>query len=308
MLFAKNLLLKLPRLKQSLKEAETNSFSPISILSKSSAQLTIEFKSDRHTGTYLNPEGDIRVDLLYNCSSRGWQTIGSYNPYYYGVEDDNQDPDGIIEYSLLDSEVSRVKAHKALSEPKIGIYKGVSGKYLGFYFMKPIYFFRRTITYPIKILNLSRILVGIFFSQTFHGCITFPLILSKSKSLPKVSFRPAKTHLIDNTKQALDKIKIHIENLSEKINLGAADRAKILIRSEGEGFMLSRGNLTIKFYKSGDGYIRANDTGGYPQMFAFSMELTEHPFGVKLWKVNKKTMSLKTACIHIMDSFILLAH
>lgn len=38
------------------------------------------------------------------------------------------------------------------------------------------------------------------------------------------------------------------------------------------------------------------------------MELVEYPFGIRLWRVNKKIMTIKSGCIHVMDSFILLAH
>lgn len=308
MLYAENVLEKLPSNTSKLNKDESNSFSPVSILGRSNTNFVVEFKPEKYMGVTLNPEASLKLDLLYYLPKRGWKTVGTFTPYYFKGHNDKEDPNGIIEYSLLDNAVKRKDASKSLKDPDVGIYKGISGKYLGFYLMKPIWFFKRLATYPLKVVKLIAAILELTARQFSSHCIVLPLIKFKSKSLPRMQFGPARAHLIDDTLSSLKRCREYIEAISEKVNAKADSKAEITISDSSDGFSIRRGGLEVKFYKSGDGHIRASDTGGYPQMFTFSMELVEYPFGIRLWKVNKKIMTVKSACIHVMDSFILLAH
>lgn len=308
MLYSENVLDKLPSKTSDLSGNEINSFSPVSILGKSNTSFVVEFRPEKYMGITLNPEGSLKLDLLYYLPKKGWRRVGTFMPHYFKGHNDKEDPNGAIEYSLLDNSVRRKEASKSLKEPEVGIYKGISGKYIGFYLMKPVWFLKRMATYPIKVLNLIYALFEMLLRQVAAHFIVLPLIKLKSKSLPRMKFGPAKAHLIEDTNLSLKQCRHNIEKISNKINSKADSTAEITIEDSGDGFSIRRGGLEVKFYKSGDGHIRANDTGGYPQMFTFSMELVEYPFGIRLWRVNKKVMTVKSACIHVMDSFILLAH
>lgn len=308
MLYAENVLERLPSKSSSFAKDEFHSFSPVSILGRSTKNFVIEFKTEKYMGATLNPEGSLKMDLLYYLPKKGWRSVGTFSPYYFKGYSDQEDPSGIIEYSLLDNAVTRKEASKSLKQPEVGIYKGISGKYIGFYLMKPIWSLKKMATYPVKVIQLMGALLEALIRQISSYCIIFPLIKLKSKTLPKVQVGPARAHLAGDTTAALEKCKNNIKKIAEKINSKADSKAKITIKDESSGFCIQRGGLEVKFYKSGDGHIRANDTGEYPQMFTFSMELVEHPFGLRLWKVNNKIMTVKSACIHVMDSFILLAH
>ena len=229
-------------------------------------------------------------------------------PYHFKGHNEQDNPNGVIDYSLLDNSVSRKAASDSLKPPKVGIYNGISGKYLGFYLMKPIWVIKNIATYPLTIFQLISALAETLFRQITSYCVILPLINFKSKTLPRMQFRPARAHLIEDTDVALKTCRASIEKIANKINSKADSKAQIIIRDEDSSFSIQRGRLEVKFYKSGDGHIRANDTGGYPQIFTFSMELVEYPFGLRLWKVNNKIMTIRAACIHVMDSFILLAH
>jgi len=308
MLYAENFLEKLPSRASSFDEGDLNSFSPVSILGRSSKNFVVEFKPEKYMGTTINPEGGLKLDLLYYLPEKGWRPVETYTPYYYKGSDDQEDPSGIIEYSLLDSAVTRKNASKALRSPESGLYRGVSGKYIGFYVMKPVWFVKKIATYPVKIRNLIIALIEVSSRQVMLYCIAWPVIKYKSKKLPRMEFRPAKSHLASDTNLALKKCKEHIRKLAEEINNTADSSALIIVKSEADDFSFRRGGLEVKLYKSGDGHIRANDVNGYPQIFSFSMELVEYPFRLRLWKVNNKIMTIRSACIHIMDAFILLAH
>lgn len=308
MFYAENVLEQLPSKTSDLNSDKLNSFSPVSILGRSNTNFVVELKPEKYMGTTLNPEGSLKLDLLYYLPKKGWKCVGTFTPYYFKGHNDKEDPNGFIEYSLLDNTVTRKEASKSLKEPEIGIYKGISGKYIGFYLMKPIWLLKRIATYPIKVFKLIYALLELLLRQVSAHCIVLPLIELKSKKLPRMQFRSAKAHLIEDTQSSLKQCRDNIEKISEKINAKADSKAKITIKDSNDGFSIRRGGLEVKFYKSGDGYIRANDTGGHPQMFTFSMELVEYPFGIRLWRVNKNIMTVKSACIYVMDSFILLAH
>ncbi|MBE0472259.1 MAG: hypothetical protein IBX55_22465 [Methyloprofundus sp.] len=308
MLYAENVLEHLPSNSSYFDKIKFNSFSPISILGKSTKNFVVEFKPEKYLGVTLSPEGSLKIDLLYYLPEKGWKLAGTLMPYYYKEHNEQQDPNGIIEYSLLDKAVTRKEASKSLKQPDVGLYNGISGKYIGFYLMKPFWTMKNIVVYPFKVIKLIGALLEALTRQVASYCIVLPLINLKSKKLPRIQFSPARAHLIGDTDAALAICKNSIERIVEKINSEAESGAKITINDESSGFSIQRGKLKVKFYKSGDGHIQANDTGGYPQMFTFSMELVEYPFGLRLWKVNNKIMTVKTACIHVMDSFILLAH
>ncbi|KHT23479.1 hypothetical protein RC96_03410 [Pectobacterium carotovorum subsp. carotovorum] len=104
------------------------------------------------------------------------------------------------------------------------------------------------------------------------------------------------------------RLKEKLQEIADNINKNADSEAQINILSNSQGFSIQRANLTIKFYPSGEGCITVQDTDGYPQKFLFSMQLYEYPFSIRLWKVNNKVMTVDSACILFMDSFILLAY
>lgn len=308
MLYAENVLERLPSISSSFVKDEFHSFSPVSILGRSTKNIVVEFKTEKYMGATINPEGSLKMDLLYYLPKKGWRSVGTFSPYYFKGHNVQEDPSGIIEYSLLDNAVTRKEASKSLKQPEVGIYKGVSGKYIGFYFMKPVWLLKEMAIYPVKIILLIGALLEALIRQVSSYYIVLPMINLKSKTLPRMKIGNPRSHLVSDTTAALEKCKINIEKIAEKINTKADSKAKITIREdESSGFCVQRGRLTVKFYKSGDGHIRANDTGGHPQMFTFSLELIEYPFGLRLWKVNNKIMTIKSACIHVMDSFILLA-
>ncbi|WP_339778433.1 hypothetical protein [uncultured Methylophaga sp.] len=286
MLYAENVLAQLPSITSDLANGKLSSFSPISILGRSKTNYVLEFKPEKYMGTSINPEGSLKLDLLYYLPKKGWKRVGTFSPYYFRSNKDNEDPNGIIEYSLLDNTVIRKKASKPLKEPEVAFYKGISGKYIGFYLMKPIWFFKRIASYPIRVFELIYALLGLMFREVSAHCLILPLIQLKSKSLPRMQFRSAKSHLIEDTKSSLIQCKENIEKITKKINAKADNKAQIAIAESNDGFSIRRGGLEVKFYKSGDGHIQANDTGGYPQMFTFSMELVEYPFGIRLWRVD----------------------
>ncbi len=308
MLYAENVLEELPSNTSKLDKVEANSFSSISILGRSNTNIVVEFKPEKYMGVSLNPEGSLKLDLIYYLPKKGWKTAGTFTPHYFKGRNDEEDPNGIVEYSLLDIAVTREEASNSLKRPQIGIYKGISGKYVGFYLMKPIWFLKRLVTYPLKVVKLIAALIEITARQISSHCLVLPLINLKSKSLPRLTISFGRTHLIDDTQLSLKKCRKNIEAITKKINAKADSKAGITTSDIHNGFSIRRGKLEVKFRQSGNGYIQVTDTGGYDQMFTFTMELVEFPFGIRLWRVNKKIMTLKSACIQIMDSFILLAH
>ncbi len=308
MLYAENVFEQLPCKASYFEKGEFSSFSPASILGRSTKNIVVEFKPEKYIGTTLNTDGNLKLDLLYYLPKKGWKTSGSFMPYYFKGHNEQENPNGVIEYSLLDNSITRKEAANSLKSPKVGIYKGISGKYIGFYLMKPVWVIRNIAIYPLKVFKLIGALVEALFRHIASYCVILPLINFKSKKLPRMQFLPARAHLIKDTEAALKKCRHNIDKIAKKINAKADSKAQITIRDENSSFIIQRGNLEVLFYKSGDGHIRANDTGRYPQMFTFSLELVEYPFGLRLWKVNNKIMTIRSACIHVMDSFILLAH
>ncbi len=308
MLYSENVLEQLPSKSSCFEKDEPSSFSPVSILGRSTKNIVVEFKPRKYMSVTLNPEGRLKLDLLYYLPKKGWRTVGSFMPYYFKGHNEQEDPNGVIEYCLLDNSVTRKAASDSLKPPKAGIYKGISGKYISFYLMRPVWAIKNIATYPLKVFKLIGALVEALFRQITSCCLILPLVNVKSRTLPIIQIRSARAHLIEDTDTALKKCKDNIEKIANKINSKADSKAQITIRDEDSSFKIQRGRLEVKFYKSGDGHILANDTGGYPQMFTFSMELVEYPFGFRLWKVNNKIMTIRSACIHVMDSFILIAH
>lgn len=286
---------------------DASSFSPISVLGRSHTNLILEFKPTKNLSSLIVPDSIIKMDLLYFQQKSGWKKIDSFSPHYFETYDKNSN--GTMEFSLLDSAVRRKGAEDVLKRPKVGIYKGISGKYLGYYLLKPYYWLKKVASYLLSILELVQSLFMMLARDFLNGFIVLPMIKAKSKALPRINFRSARSHLISDTDDALIKCKKYLKGMIESINSKAESEAKVTIVDRvGSEFSIMRGKLEVKLYKGGDGYIGISDTGGFPSVFTFRMEIVELPFGVKLWKFDGKYMSLRSACIKILDSFILLSH
>ncbi|EAO7485003.1 TPA: hypothetical protein JC757_002756 [Salmonella enterica subsp. diarizonae] len=308
MLYAEGVLDKLPSKSSFFDEGKFSSFSPVSIIGRSTKNIVIQFKPEKYRDITVSSDGLLKMDLLYFLPGKGWKFVGTFSPHYFIEGGNSQGLNGVVEYSLLDNAVIRDKASKALKKPKPGFYNGISGKYLGFYIMKPVWWARKIITYPVKVVKWFYDILTLFIRHLYSKYVLLPIINIKSKQVPRLRFQSARSHLVNYTDKSFEKCKSEISKIVEKVNLKADGEALITLNDEGREFSIRRAGLEVKFYKAGDGYIRANDINGYPQTFSFSMEVVEYPFGQRLWKINNKIMTIESACIYIMDSFILLAH
>lgn len=308
MLYAENILDRFPSKPSSFDREKFNFFSPLSILGRSTKNIVIEFTPEQHMSIYIPTDRHLKMELLYALPNKKWKIAGVYNPNHFRSREKSNELQGVVEYSLLDNAVERKKIERTLKQPASGLYRGVSGKYIGFYLRKPIYFIKRTIKHPFNIIKLIITLIILSAKHITFTRLILPLINKKSKNLPRLTFTNPREHLRIDTTTTLINLKEKTQVIINKINKNANDDAKITLSAADEGFYIQRGNLTIKFYYSGDGHITIQDTDGYPQRFLFTMKLHEYPFGIRLWKVNNKIMTTDSACVLFMDSFILLSH
>lgn len=308
MLYAENMLDRLPSKPSSFDREKFNFFSPLSILSRSTKNTVIEFTPKQHMSIYVSTDSRLKMELLYALPNKKWKIARVYNLFHFSSREKNSDLQIIEEYSLLDNIVERNKIERTLKQPVSGLYRGVSGKFIGIYLRKPFYFIKRAIKYPFKIISLIINLIILGVKHITFTRLILPLINKKSKNLPQLIFTNPREHLKIDTTTTLINLKEKTQRIINKINKNANDEAKITLSVTNEGFHIQRGKLTIKFYRSGDGHITIQDTGDYPQRFLFTMELHEYPFGIRLWKVNNKIMTTDSACVLFMDSFILLSH
>ena len=307
MLFATSTFEKLPSTPSLLDVGGSFAFSPISIMGRSAKNVVIEFKSENNFDVILSQSGSIQMELLY-YSNKKWKPAGNFRPHNFNEHHSSTECIDTIEYSLLDSSVYRKQASKALKFPKTSMYKGISGKFLRQNLHRPVWLAKKLSSYPLKIFNLAIESVKLILRHIYYKCLALPLVNKKSKKIPRIQIRSARKHLIEDTNKAFDKCKKSITSIAERINLDADEDAKIYITSHTDNFTLRRSSLEIKFYRSGDGYLRVNDSDGFPYKFSFALTLVEFPLGIRLWKLNEKFMTIESACICIMDSFILLAH
>ncbi|MEN4520584.1 hypothetical protein [Pantoea agglomerans] len=308
MLYAENILDRLPSKATFFNKEKDNFFSPLSVLGRSTKNIVIEFTPDLYMDVHVPDGGFLKMELLYALPNNKWKIAGIYTPHHFKNHKEDETSKEVVEYSLLDYAVRRGKAKNILKEPESGLYKGVSGKYLGIIFRKPIWFIRKTLKYSLSIIKLMIDAIVLCVKHLISTKIIIQLINKKSKRLPGIKISNARAHLGADTVNALNDLKKKSNEIIKEINSNADNLAQIKLTSDQEGFFIQRARLTIRFYKSGDGHITVQDTEGYPQKYRFSMELCEYPFGIRMWKVNNKIMSLDTACVLFMDSFILLAH
>ncbi|HDR2789610.1 TPA: hypothetical protein QCJ61_003712 [Enterobacter asburiae] len=307
LLYAKNILDRLPSKPTSLDKEKFNLFSPLSILGRSTKNTVIEFAPEPHRTINIPTDCYLKMELLYLLPNRKWKIAGAYNPSATMGRETNT-LKGFVEYSLIDNAIERDEIKKILKRPKSSLYNGVSGKHIGIYLRKPIWITKRAIAFPFKVLKLITDSIIVYVRHIILTKLILPLINKKSKKLPRVNIGFPNAHLREDATNTLNKIKIKLQEIIDRINKHADKEAKITISSESSGFSMQRGRLTIKFYSPGDGHITAQDDNGYPHKFLFSMKLIEYPFGKRLWKVNDKNMTIDSACILFMDSFILLSY
>lgn len=308
MLYSEHILDRLPSKPASFDKEKINSFSPLSILGRSTKNTVIEFTPGQNGKIHIPTDSYLKMELLYALPNKKWKIAGKYTPGKFAdCEKDNSSQD-VVEYTLLGNTVERNKIEKILKQPPSALYKGVSGKQIDYYLRKPIWATKKIVSYPFKVL---KVIVDVFILIVRHVIFTtliLPLINKKSQKLPRLTFGFPRAHLKSDTEKTLIRLKEKSQEIADNINKNADSAAQIKIIPDSRGFSIQRAKLTIKFYPSGEGYITVQDTDGYPQKFLFSMQLYEYPFGIRLWKVNNKVMTVDSACILFMDSFILLAY
>lgn len=309
MFFAENIMDDLPKEKSTISNVNSNKFSPISILSKSNSKFVIEFKAQRHSHPAINLDSNLKIDLLFFQSNKGWFKINTSHLYNYSKYNNQGDSSNIIELSFLDTEIIRDKASKSIKEPQNSFYNGAGWKQFEINISKPIWLLKKYITLPIKSVSLLIEILKLSIKHAFYKKLILPLLKNSSKSLPRFTIEFIRENLREKTNQALKQCKKTICNIVNEINKTANENAKIEIIEVGNNnhFCIKRGHLEVQLYKSGDGHINIDDTQGFPKKFTYALELKEFPFNIKLWYLNNKIMSLDSACIQIIDSFILLA-
>jgi len=308
MLYAESILDRLPINPASLDKDKFNFFSPLSISGRSTKNIVIEFTPEQFNKVYIPTDSYLKMELLFLSPNKKWKTAGVYVPNHFNDYAKDNPLQLIMEYSLLDRTVERSKLERSLKKPASNLYRGVSGKQLRYYLNRPIVATKKIFNYPFKILKLIFAFFILSVRHLIFKNIILPLINKKSKELPRPFFSFPRGNLKSDTAKTLVILKEKLQEIASNINKDADSRAQINITSNSDGFLIQRSKLTIKFYISGDGYITVQDTGGYPQMFLFSMQLYEYPLGIRLWKVNNKLMTIDSACILFMDSLILLAY
>lgn len=308
MLYAENILDRLPSKPIFFNKEKNNFFSPLSVLGRSTKNIVIEFTPERYINIHIPNDGCLKMELLYAIPNKKWKIAGTYTPRHFKNHKEDNSSQEVVEYSLLDNAVERDKVKKSLKQPESGLYKGVSGKHLGILLRKPLWNIKKIIKYPFKIIKLAISMIILCARHLIFTKLIIRLINEKSKRLPRIQVSNPKAHLSVDTINALNKLKIKSHEIINEINSQADISAQIKIASDNEGFSIQRARLMIRFYKSGDGHITVQDTNGYPQKYLFSMQLYEYPFGIRMWKVNNRIMSIDTACVLFMDSFILLSH
>ncbi len=308
MLYAESVLDRLPSKPTSFDKEKFNFFSPLSILGRSTKNTVIEFTPGQYGKIHIPTDSYLKMELLYALPNKKWKIAGKYIPNQFTDYEKDNSLQGIAEYTLLDKTVERNKIGKTLKQPPSALYKGISGKQIGYYLRKPIWITKKIVSYPFKIL---KVIIDILILSVRHIIfinLILPLINKKSQKLPKLSFGFPRAHLKNDTTKTIMRLKEKSQEIADNINKTADSAAQIKILPNSQGFSIQRAKLTIKFYPSGEGHITVQDTDGYPQKFLFSMQLYEYPFGIRLWKVNNKVMTVDSACILFMDSFILLAY
>ncbi|SFP42696.1 hypothetical protein SAMN05216601_11171 [Ectopseudomonas composti] len=308
MLYAENTLSDTP-IKSSPTLLNITPFSPISVLAKTSKTVVVEFKPEKYLSAIIDPQGSTRLELLSYTTESGWKSTPTYSPHFFLPYNEEFPDDGLIELSLFDSDLIRKKASTPLPKPKTSVYEGLSDKEIQFKIRKPYYMILSLSSKQRKLAKLTIEAIKLFSREAFIKYITWPILQRKSSKTPRFSISNANAHLSKDTSNALTTCKENLTLLASRINKTAEPRASITITdNDSQGFTISRANRSLKFYKSGDGIIRIEETSGYPKKNSFELRLIEYPFGFRLWQLNKKTMTLKAACITVIDLLVLIAY
>ncbi|KHT23478.1 hypothetical protein [Pectobacterium carotovorum] len=139
MLYAENILDRLPSKPTSFDKEKFNFFSPLSILGRSTKNTVIEFTPEQYGKVYIPIDSYLKMELLYSLPNKKWKIAGKYIPNRFTDYEKDNSLQGVAEYSLLDKKVERNKIGKTLKQPPSSLYKGISGKQIVYYLSKPIW-------------------------------------------------------------------------------------------------------------------------------------------------------------------------
>lgn len=276
-------------------------FCAISILGRSRVSIPIEFVPEFGGSVIVNLR-NLKIDVLYKKDSRNWIHINSYS--FFAVQDSENEVLQLSHGNYSDS----IDLNKILGKPEVSIYRGATELVLNRLINLPYWFvigkLNRIWLFVSKIVAIFQMLLRWIYDKT----LIYFLLNRQSKRLHKVQISNPREHLGQPTKDELRIFEQILSKMIQSMNKDASKDALISMKVNQRNIEIYRSNMSLKIYQSGDGYLHISDTGKFPNLIDFSLELVEFPFGMHFWKVNGSYRSRWSICIKVLDSLVLVSH
>jgi len=306
--YASQLVNKIPINIDELTNQEYELFNPITILpeSNSSVNLVLGEVLNRSKMS-ISKSSDYYLEAYYQKKPEGkWFFIDKL--YLYNKGQYSNSTSKYIQFSVLNTNITREKLNRKIRPQKTNLYLGASQKHLSGKWIR----YRYLIFYrPLKGVR------DLFYSVPFYTCfvlsfgidkfVRIPIIKKYGKNIIKTNITFGSPKEKPVTEAAFNQIYLELNKLITKINEGANKVALISLEKKDSYIILSRHKLSIKFYMSGDRSIYVQELNAqFGSRFTYSLSQENAIWSKKYWKLkNYGFISIKSFSVKVLDAFII---
>ena len=306
--YASELIDNIPINTKEIANQGLRSFNPIAILPNSNKSVNICFSKVMYRSKMsINTYSNYYLEAYYQKEPKGkWNFIDKL--YLYNTTELGKIPEKFISFSVLNNSTTKEKLKEEIKTQKTNLYTGASEKTLKLFFGRLKY---RLILRPFKfILDTFKAIpfylkmLKLWFLDKY---IKLPIIKKYGKKVEQASIQFGDKENRKVTERVFNEIFEEFKNISEKMNLGANDKAITTVKLEKGQIIISRFKLSIKLYIAGDLNIRVqelNSSAG--SKLSYSLNLKSGLWNKNFWYLeNYGFIKPKSFVVKVLDAFII---
>lgn len=294
---------------KSMNNIKKELFSPISVLPKSHRSLNIAFSELLyHSAVSINKDDIFYLELYYQKTPKNkWNYVGTF--YLYNeAESTNETNKLLFTYTLFEWQRSRDKIKSILKPAKTSLYMGSTHKFLKLFFKRLYWQILSRQFYRLRdALLLIPYLIIILLNWLFDHTIRVHILRKKGKELDKLKIDFGEPEKKPITQKSFNKIDNTLKMEIQKINSNAEKSAIIKYERENDQILMTRNDMVIKIYRSGDSNIIAHQQDIFlNSRLKFEMKLKVNNLGFHYWyQSNYGITTSKSFALKILDAFLL---
>ncbi|MFP6562377.1 hypothetical protein WJ542_29355 [Paraburkholderia sp. B3] len=281
---------------------------PFAVPNKSSKTIVLEMAQEKLHHGAISPSAYLNLEAFYKNPVGKWKKFAKLS-LYAGFEESSTHGDATVHnFSLIDRFSERERLKRKRIRLKITSYKGIAGFYLSLWMHKSYRFvISKFAVLPKGIRYLLSMGVALW-GNIISEYIEWPIARSKTSKKRPLNISIGNAIHAKQTILFLTKIGVSLERKVAKLNKHETPERKIVITAEAKEIVVKRGDVRIKIYIGGDGFIGIHKSipNSEKVEMIFTIKIKQFPFRRFIWSLSEKPVFSSTVATRVLDYLALL--